>query len=259
MDNRKRNLETVSTKSIATSVSNRALDILDNCTKKIGVLLCEGDESSIDKAVYSAIFPELIVIPLESCTSVMRSLIRVRSCLAIYKIYAFGIIDRDALSKSEIKKLLKERQVYTTKLPFIENIICSPGVIQILCEHLGADYDEVIAKINEQLMKNLWQKFKEALPINLGIEKNERIENLKIGAATKKKEIEKIVSAENILYAYRSKIIVSIVANAVRIDGRNAYYDKIKQMLQDENYRERLVRVMSKFVPDLTMYDFEEY
>ena len=235
------------------------LDEIEKDETKVGVLLCEGDENSIDKMIYFAVFPNLVIVPCGSCCNIMRSLNRIKKILALNKIYAFGIIDRDALSKSEIKKLRREKGVYTTKLPFIENIACAPEVIRYVCEALNLDYNLVIDKIGEQLIKILWQKLKEALPINWGIEKNERIGNLQIGAFTNRRSIEKIVDKDTILYTYRSKIIVSIVANAMKMHRKEEYYAEIKRMLEDEKHRAKLVKVMSTFIPNMLLYDLEEF
>lgn len=258
MSSRGKSVDGKPSKLIVLEIMDLVLEEIEKDSKKIGVLLCEGDENSIDKVVYSAVFPDLIIIPLQSCTTVMRTLIKVRQYLAPYELYAFGIIDRDALSKTEKKKLLKEKQIHTTKLPFIENIICAPEVIELLCENLGLDYKVTIEKIQEQLIKILWQRFKEALPINLGIEKDERIDFLRIGASTKYKNIEKTVDRENILYAYRSKVIVSVVASAMRIDGKKSYYEKVKQLFSDEKYSERLTKIISRFVPKFELYNFND-
>lgn len=258
MGNKGRKEEVINNQKMhAQTIVNYVLDEVEKNSEKIGVLLCEGDENSIDKIVYSAVFPDLVIVPLGSCCTIMRLLSRVKKILASYHLYAFGIIDRDALSKPEIKKMKETRGVYTTKLPFIENIVCAPEMLNHLCEDMNLNYEETLEKINEQLMKILWQKFKESLPINLGIEKKERIESLQIGAHTKKKDIEKVVNRDNILYAYRSKVIVSIVANELHIDGRKGYYEKIKQMLADENQHESLVKVFANFIPLLELYDFE--
>ena len=239
-------------------VINCVLSEIEQDKSKVGVILCEGEETSIDKYVYSAIFPEFVILPLGSCCTIMRLLARVRRVLAASKIYAFGIIDRDALSKPEIKKMKDDRGVYTTKLPFIENIICAPEVLRYVCEDLGLNFEESLENINEHLMKALWQKFKEALPINLGIERNERIESLQIGAHTKKKDIAKLVDRTNILYAYRSKVIVSIVATELNMGEKTNYYNKIIEMLSSEKYHSKLSKVMANFVPTLDLYNFED-
>ena len=140
----------------------------------IGILFCEGDENSIDKAIYSLVFPNLCVIPVGGCSTVVRLTPRVRQSLELYGIYVYGIVDRDALSKKEMKGLHKKTGVYTTKLPFAENIICCPKAIELVCEIQGLVFEDVLKKIERELLKILWQKLKEALPINLGIEKREK-------------------------------------------------------------------------------------
>ena len=234
------------------------LDETDSDDKKIGVLLCEGEDNSIDKAVYSAIFPELVILPMGGCGSVVNTLKKVKKEMAKYEIYAFGIIDRDALSKGERKQLFDEKDVYTTKVPFIENIICCPNVIKYVCESLGLEYEIILEKIQNRLMMALWIKMKDTLPINLGISKEEIIEVLEFGASTSGKTIKKIVDRENILYAYRSKRIVSIIANELHMRNREEYYAKVKQLLTNEKYRSKLVRAMANYVPTLKLYDFEE-
>ena len=109
------------------NITNEILDfVVENILRMdniIGILICEGDINSIDYAVYSAVFPDLYVIPVGGCSTVTRLTRRLMEKLSIFDFYVFGIIDRDALSKREIKLLYRNASVYTTKLPFIENII----------------------------------------------------------------------------------------------------------------------------------------
>ena len=164
---------------------------------------------------------------------------------------------RDALSKKEIKRLLNNKGIYTTKLPFIENIICSPEVLKWVCEYTGIYYEELLHKIETELLKNLWQKLKEALPINLGIEKNERILYLQISASTRKQYIEKRVDKESILYSYRDKIVTLIVGTHLGLKGKKAYYEFIMEMLKLEEYREPLSKAFANFIPKFEFYNLE--
>ena len=226
---------------------------------KIGVILCEGTEDSIDKAVYSAVFPDFVIIPLGSCCTVSKFLYRVRKKLAVYGLYAFGIIDRDALTKREIKKLKEEKCLYTTKLPFIENIICMPEVIEYLCEVKKLDYGRIIYRIEDELIRTLWRQLKESLPINIGLPKEEKIETVSVRVATKQNKAEKIVDRASILYAYRDKIIVTIVGSAFGSPYKKEYYEEIKLLLQQEEHRSRLVKIMMNYLPKLEEYDLEEF
>jgi len=224
---------------------------------KLGVLLCEGDENSIDNIVYSLVFPNLLVVPVGGCSTVSRILPKLRMELSLLNLYAFGIIDRDALSKKEVKRLFNNKGIYTTKLPFIENIICTPEVLRYVCQYLEIDYYDLLNKVEKELLKILWQKLKEALPINLGIEKNERIIYLKIGASTKRQAIEKRVDRESILYSYRDKIITTIIGTHIGLQGRKAYYNFIKDLINMEEYRDPLSKAFAKFIPKLELYDLE--
>ena len=225
----------------------------------LGVLLCEGTDASVDKDVYEVVFPDLLVVPVGGCTNVVRYLHPLRRRLAQYGMYAYGIIDRDALSKAEVKRLHDANGIYTTKLPFIENIICTPEVLKYVCKYKGRSYDEVLNQVQEELLKTLWKKLKEALPINLGIEKNERIVSLSIGASTKKKTINKHVEAGNILYSYRDKVITSIIGSHIGIKGKKEYYQMIRDMLAKEKYREDMAKAFARFIPKFEFYDLEEY
>ncbi len=224
---------------------------------KVGILLCEGDDNSIDKAVYSLVFPELCIVPVGGCSIVSRYTPKIRNNLLDLGIYVFGIIDRDALSKREIKNLNYRTGVYTTKLPFIENIICAPETLEIVCDIKNLDFELLLNKIETELLKTLWQKMKEALPINLGVEKNERIKSLCVGVETRKKQILKVVSKDNILYSYRDKIIVSIVGNALGLQGKKPYYNEIMEMMKNPDYSLRFAKVFSGFIPKLEFYDLE--
>ncbi|MBR6253482.1 MAG: DUF4435 domain-containing protein [Clostridia bacterium] len=248
----------VNNRTIAREIAFWAFDEVKKPDHKLGVLLCEGDENSIDKYVYEIVFPDLLVIPVGGCSNVTRLIPRIRELLSLCDMYAYAIIDRDALSKKETKRLYQSKGIYTTKLPFIENIICSPEVLRYVCERQGISYYDTLEKVQKELVKILWQKLKEALPINLGIEKNERILFLKIVASTRVKSIEKIVDKSTILYSYRDKVITTIVATHIGIKGKRAYYNYMLEMINDDQYRDALARAFAKFIPKLELYDLNK-
>ena len=245
----------VNNRTIAKEIAFWAFDEVKKPEHKLGVLLCEGDENSIDKAVYEIVFPDLLVIPVGGCSNVTRLLPRIKDVLNLCDMYAYGIIDRDALSKKETKRLFQTKGIYTTKLPFIENIICSPEVLRYVCDRENLSYYDTLEKIQRELIKILWQKLKEALPINLGIEKNERILFLKIGAATRVKSIEKLVDKSTVLYSYRDKIITTIVATHIGLKGKRAYYNYMLEMISDDRYTDALAHTFANFIPKLELYD----
>ena len=226
---------------------------------KRGILLCEGNESSIDTVIYSLVFPYFLVIPVGGCTNVCKSLSTVRRRLAPFNMYVFGIIDRDGLSKAEIRANYYKNGVLVTKLPFIENIICVPEMIKIVCKYKGLNYATVLRQVKDELMKSLWKKFKETLPLNLGIDKDEKILELSISASTKKKSISKQITSDNILYSYRDKVVASVIAAHVGLNGRKEYYALVTEMLQYDEYKNEVLRVVSKYIPYIDLGIFKSY
>lgn len=243
-------------KILARDIVSYVLQEVKTQPEKKGVLLCEGTEESIDKIVYSAIFPELLIVPVGSCMTIMRLLARVRKLLNRQKLYAFGLIDRDALSKREIKKL-REENLYSTKLPFIENIICTPEVLFYICMDRKLNYEAVLRRAEDEAIRFLWRHLKESLPINIGILKNEKIDFVAIQVATKERRVEKLVNRDSILYTYRDKVLINIVGNAVGIRGKKEYYEEIRHLLQMEQYRNPLIKQMSQYIPKFKEYEFE--
>ena len=59
------------------------------------ILFVEGDLSSLDIAIYRALFPGRLVIPRSSCASVIESTASLISLTQLHHTNAYGIIDRD--------------------------------------------------------------------------------------------------------------------------------------------------------------------
>ena len=104
-------------------------EIMRKDKSKKAVLLCEGKYDSIDYMIYKEVYPEFIVIPSEGCTDI-KNLMPFMKKYCEYK--TFGLIDRDNNSKKRIRALAKDKKIFCTKLPFVENIICCPEVLKII-------------------------------------------------------------------------------------------------------------------------------
>lgn len=219
-----------------------------NSSIHIAVLMCEGNENSIDVKVYSKIYPYFYIIPSGGCSDIVKLIRSIRK--RNEDIMILGLIDRDANSKKEIRTLQKENSIYCTKLPFIENVICTPEVIKILCRYLNLDYKQTIKIIKESLLKAWISKLKDAFPMNVSISRDDLIESATI--SIKKKDgtiVEKTIDESNILYRYRDKAIASIVADALMLKGRQAYYEFIKEMLDEPLISHDLLKAMRNYLP----------
>jgi hypothetical protein len=61
--------------------------------------------------------------------------------------------------------------------------------------------------------------------------------------------VEKNIDESNILYRYRDKAIASIVADALMLKGRQAYYEFIKEMLDEPLISHDLLKAMKNYLP----------
>lgn len=212
-----------------------------------GILLCEGTPTSVDVKLYQAVYPLLLVIPVGGWSDVMKLVSSVRRKIPWCTV--LGIIDRDSRSKGEIKRL-RQKGIYCTKLPFIENVISCPEVIQLLSRQKNLSGDENLQKIQRKLMHILSQKLRGALPINIPIGDEEPLASITI--KIKKMDgmvLEKTVDEANIMYAYRDKAVANEASDVLGIIGRKNYYRFFIDCLDNHNLGPKILKCVSRCLP----------
>ncbi|NEN89599.1 MAG: AAA family ATPase [Okeania sp. SIO3H1] len=131
------------------------LEILGSRKK---IVFVEGDKGSLDCKIYSAIYPNYLIVPRGGCDKVIESTKAMRKNSAFHHIKAFGVIDMDYRTEDEIKAL-KKSAIELLKVAEVENILCVPELLEIVANNQGFDYkkiyqqvlDFVINKISENL------------------------------------------------------------------------------------------------------------
>ncbi|NKK80162.1 AAA family ATPase [Rhizobium leguminosarum] len=95
------------------------------------LLFVEGTEQSLDKPLYSLLFPQVSVIPKASCRDVEHSVSSVRDAQDLHWLHAFGIVDNDRRSAANIVEL-KHKGVYAVPVYAVESIYYHNEVMQRL-------------------------------------------------------------------------------------------------------------------------------
>jgi len=132
--------------------------LLELIGAKKNVIFCEGKtNSSIDYSLYSVLFSNFAVIPVENCDQVKRYVKAYNNQKSIFQNTALGIIDNDMRTDEEIKELKKEK-IFTTKFLEIEMLLCDENVIS---GTLKAQFDEEITKKIELFKDKFFQKLTE--------------------------------------------------------------------------------------------------
>lgn len=91
------------------------------------LLFIEGDERSLDKPLYSLVFPNVTVIAKTSCRDVDHAVSGIRSATELHWLRAFGIVDNDRRTLDDISRL-KEKGVYAVSVYSVESIYYHPEI-----------------------------------------------------------------------------------------------------------------------------------
>lgn len=117
------------------------LEILGN---RQGVLFVEGtQDKSIDRKLYSRLFPKYSIMPLEGCASVIQATKAYNKLPMLHYKTIKGIVDRDRRTEEEIGSLLKEK-IYVPLVAEIENLFLIPKVIELVAKKQKEDQIGII-------------------------------------------------------------------------------------------------------------------
>lgn len=91
------------------------------------ILFVEGRERSLDKPLYSLVFPDISVIPKSSCRDVEHTVIAMRNANDCHWVHAFGIIDLDQRDADEVEAL-REKGIYPLAVHAVESVYYHPEI-----------------------------------------------------------------------------------------------------------------------------------
>ncbi len=251
------------------------LEILGN---RQNVLLVEGtpQKKSIDKRLYSAIFKDYNVIPVENCERVITYTKAYKNLGKLHYCEVKGIVDRDRRSNSEIKKLNSDN-IFCPEVAEVENLFLLPEVIEIVAEKQNKSecYDEILKSVQEKTFDFLSKKIDgQALlfvqqnvqnQINCLIGKKEHdlddykknvaeIQNIDIDGlhAKIKSDLQKIIDDKNFYEALKiinEKGLLSATNLSNKFGWKKDYYiDYVINLLSGTDVSEKLCGVFREYV-----------
>lgn len=109
------------------------------------VLFVEGGNTSIDKAVFRACYPNWTIVPRGSCEEVLHAVVTMRANASLTRITCAGVVDSDAYSDDEIAAL-RDRGIEALPVSEIENLFLLPNVIEAIAQSEGYAPAEIEAK-----------------------------------------------------------------------------------------------------------------
>ncbi|WP_009630381.1 AAA family ATPase [Synechocystis sp. PCC 7509] len=91
------------------------------------LLFIEGTEQSLDKPLYSLVFPTVSIVAKSSCRDVEHAVSSLRESGDLHWLHAFGVVDNDRRMENDINRL-KEKGIYALSVFSVESIYYHPQV-----------------------------------------------------------------------------------------------------------------------------------
>ncbi|MBS7789755.1 AAA family ATPase [Roseococcus sp. SDR] len=133
---------------ILTSHSEIADDVKETILgSRRKVIFVEGDDSSLDKALYQILFPNVSIYARGNCAEVIRSVMSMRTAANLTWLEVYGIVDQDQITESRRNELRSEH-IFPLSMYSVESIYYSETVMKFLSERqsavFGIDSTEMI-------------------------------------------------------------------------------------------------------------------
>ena len=115
------------------------------------IIFVEGEQNSLDKALYEALYPEYYIVACGSCDQVISRTKAYRNSRRMHRFRVFGIVDRDYRTEHEISSL-KEQGVYSLKVAEVENLFIVEDLIKCVANYMGNDPDKTFAEVESYVI-----------------------------------------------------------------------------------------------------------
>jgi ABC-type cobalamin/Fe3+-siderophores transport system ATPase subunit len=234
-------------------------DILGSRRK---VIFVEGDERSLDKPLYSLIFPEVSIVSKSGCREVETAVTGIRGTPDLHWVHAFGIVDNDRRVEREIDRL-KAGGIYALPVYSVESVYYHPSIQErVATRHaqvtgevpadmvaaakvaalaaLAPHVNRLSARAVEKTIQNqidlrrpTQTQIADAQPINIDID-------VAAALAAERVRLNQLLAAEDLetilcRYPVRETAGLTQVARALGFQDRGQYENAVRKLLMDDS------------------------
>jgi len=236
------------------------------------ILFIEGTERSLDKPLYSLVFPNVSVISKASCRDVEHAVYSIRDSGNLHWLNAFGIIDNDRRTETDINQL-REKGVYALSVFSVESIYYHPCVQHYVAQrHAAVTGDDAslrltnaktaaitairpeVQRLSERTAeKALREEVFRHLPRREGIAAGEPISvsiDVVSAVTLERERLQNALDTDNLAeiisqYPVRETSALNKIAKELGFQNRKQYEGAVRKLLMDNN--EALTFVKSLF------------
>lgn len=175
------------------------------------LLFVEGnDRSSLDKPLYSLVFPQVSVIPKRSCRDVEHAVSGIRDAEGLHWVQAFGIVDNDRRTADRISAL-QRKGVYALEAFSVESIYYHPAI-----QHrLALRHSAVTGADAEKLRISAWDAAFTAIESHAA-----RLSERAVEASLREELMSKLPKRQDIAAAQRIEVTIDVPAAVERERNR---------------------------------------
>ncbi len=226
------------------------------------LLFVEGNEQSLDKPLYSLIFPNVSIVAKSTCRDVAHATSGIREAAELHWLEAFGIVDNDRRTQEDLDRL-KGKGVYAISTFSVESLYYHPDVQRRVAERYAAVTGESASKrlseanaaalaavaphvqrlsertaekvLREEAFRNLpgKEQIASAKPINIlldvaAVVKEERD---RLQGALDNDRLEQIIAQ----YPVRETPALAEISKKLGFQGREQYEGAVRKLLMDDD------------------------
>lgn len=209
--------------------------IMELVGSRKNICFCEGNnKSSLDYKLYSILFPEYTVIPVDGHRNVIDYVDAYNNTSAFIT-QAIGIIDGDHHLPVQVQKW-KEKKVYTLPINEIENILCDDHILQAAIDSFCSGEDAL-----DSFHNAFWKLLSDNIEKQATAYVNEYINNLfKENFLHERQDINTLTSElQNITSSEKIKTLYNDVVKKLNLFIENKDYDSALRFV---NFKGRLTK-----------------
>lgn len=240
------------------------------------ILFVEGVEHSLDKPLYSLLFPNASIVAQANCREVENAVVGIKGTAELHWVKPFGLVDNDSSEPERIADL-QAKGVIPLNVYSIESIYYHPDVQKLAGEKLaavlGGDLGEKLEKANNNAIKAIRENAKHLstriaekaaraqvfslLPqkgeVAAGGKRTAEINFAKI-AQDEAARLEALVNTSDFVgvlqrYPIRESSALDAIAKALNFANRAQYEAAVRKLLVDDSEAVKLVRVLLGSLP----------
>lgn len=226
------------------------------------IIFVEGGKQSLDFPLYTLLFPDVSVIPKESCRDVENAVRGLRSVAEAHWVRAWGIVDQDQRPADEIDRLRKAG-VWALAHYSVEALYYHPVIVRMVGTRqgklIGGDHHQMVdSALAEAVQATTLNK--DGLVLDAVVRSARRAvqsnlptqESLKDGSPVKVEiDVKALLAKEEALfdslvsdrdwdglltrYPLRKSPAFDRIATGLRFPDKSTYLDAVLKLLQDES------------------------